>query len=158
MGEALGAPGYHPLCLHHCVIHWVFSALHFVKICLPRNKSCPKHNVKVNVLNWSDRVRIWDLLKSGVCLAEVGGLLGEMNQASYAPWGFTVFLNGRWSPGNLGPSDARVLYRYRSRQRLKYRHKHRMCVGIIQPYPSLQSLEILDHPRNSISSSQKWGW
>jgi hypothetical protein len=67
-----------------CVEIFVFRAecspaLTYVKICLPQSKWCP-NKVKVNLLNLSDKVRIWDLLKGNMSLAEVGPHYGKVNQ------------------------------------------------------------------------------
>jgi hypothetical protein len=45
-------------------------ALNFVKIHFAKSKCYPKSNVKVNVLNLSDRVKILDLLNCTMSLVE----------------------------------------------------------------------------------------
>jgi hypothetical protein len=76
-----------------------------VKICLPKSKRCPKSKVKVNVLNWSEKVKFWDLFKDGLSLWKLGSNVGKMNQASCvlssAP---LLFLNG----GRLENMDLHV--------------------------------------------------
>jgi hypothetical protein len=54
-----------------------FPALHFVKICLPTSKSYQNGKVKVNVLHWSGKVKIWGLLEGSLSLAEVGQHSGK---------------------------------------------------------------------------------
>jgi hypothetical protein len=55
---------------------FLFPALNFVKIFLLKNKWCPKTKVKVNVFNLSDKLKILDLLKGNVSLAEVSWSYG----------------------------------------------------------------------------------
>jgi hypothetical protein len=60
------------------VISWVeivvwpaesLPAFDFMKICLSKSQRCPKDKAGVNVLSWSDKVRILDLWKGDVaCL------------------------------------------------------------------------------------------
>jgi hypothetical protein len=60
-----------------------FSALNFREICLPNSKWCLKSKIRMNVLNWSDRVTIWDVLKGSMSLTEVGQLLAEKKLSSF---------------------------------------------------------------------------
>jgi hypothetical protein len=48
-----------------------FPMLNFVKMCLHQSK------VKVNLLNLSDKLKIWDLLKGSMFLLEVGQCYGK---------------------------------------------------------------------------------
>jgi hypothetical protein len=67
---------HHQLCLSCCVICG-FPALTFVTICPPQIKWCPKAKIKVNVLNWNNKVKIWGLLESELTLVEVGWHYGK---------------------------------------------------------------------------------
>jgi hypothetical protein len=64
---------YQHLCLNRYVIFWVFPCPSFCEICLPKANGAPQNQVKVNVLSWSEGVRIWDLLKGGMS----GGGMGK---------------------------------------------------------------------------------
>jgi hypothetical protein len=68
MGSSQWAPHDGQLCLKHCVICWVvFSVLCFVS-----TTAIGKSRVKVNVLNWSDQVQIWDMSKGSISLVGIG--------------------------------------------------------------------------------------
>lgn len=59
----------------------------------PKKKWYPKGKVKVDVLNSSDKVRFWGLLKGGISLVDVA-LWGKWNQCHtelYLYWAFVVF-------------------------------------------------------------------
>jgi hypothetical protein len=58
-----------------------FPALNFVKVCLLKSKWCPKSKVKINVLNLSGKVKVLDLLKARISLADVGWCYGR-NESS----------------------------------------------------------------------------
>jgi hypothetical protein len=49
-----------------------FPTLHLMKICFPKKQMVPKSKAKVNVHNLSGKVKILDVLKGGMSLAEVG--------------------------------------------------------------------------------------
>jgi hypothetical protein len=77
----------------HCVSITVrfaecFPDLHFVKICLPKSKSWLKSYLKVNALSLNDKMKTWDLLECGMCLAKVGWHYGK-NESSI----FSTVLN-----------------------------------------------------------------
>jgi hypothetical protein len=64
----------------------------------PRKQMVPKSKATVNVLNWNDQVKIWDLLKSGLTLSEVGRGHGkkESSICSTELYAYWVFLHGRF--------------------------------------------------------------
>jgi hypothetical protein len=57
---------YHQLCLNHCVVCKVFPCPSFCENLPPKSKWYLQSKVKVNVLNRSDQVKIWDLLKGSL--------------------------------------------------------------------------------------------
>jgi hypothetical protein len=76
---------------HHIVISLIKSLWDLLSIPLPlilwksaskKIKWCPKSKVKINMLNLSNKVKIWDFLRG--TWAEVGGgcVMEKMNQAS----------------------------------------------------------------------------
>jgi hypothetical protein len=76
-------------------------ALNFVKIHFAKSKCYPKSNVKVNVLNLSDRVKILDLLNCTMSLVEGEWRYGKNEssihctvQKSMKPEHSWLFFNG----------------------------------------------------------------
>jgi hypothetical protein len=70
---------YRQLCLSCCVMY-CFPALNFVKLCLPKSKG------KTNVLNWSNKAKMWDLLKGDLSFTEVGRCYRENESSSCGTW------------------------------------------------------------------------
>jgi hypothetical protein len=74
-----------------------FPALCFVEICLPQSKWKPKSKIKLEMLNWSDKMKTWDLLKSFVFGLSLGIPYGKNGSSilstilSCAPLAFAVF-------------------------------------------------------------------
>jgi hypothetical protein len=55
-----------------------------MKICLPKSKWYSKSKVKINVLNLSNKVKIWDLSKDHMSLAEVGRCYGKNEPSTHS--------------------------------------------------------------------------
>jgi hypothetical protein len=56
-----------------------FPDLHFVKIC-PQKANGAQNQGTSELLNWSDRVKIWDLVEGHVSLVRVGWWCGKNEQ------------------------------------------------------------------------------
>jgi hypothetical protein len=80
---------YQQLCLNHCVICCVLSHSSFCENLPPTSKWCPRSKVKVNVLDWCDNLRIWDLSKGAMSWAEVRWHYGK-NESSMCSTGLTA--------------------------------------------------------------------
>jgi hypothetical protein len=63
-----------------CDLQCFPAALNFVKSAPPKSEWCPQSKAKENMLNWSERVKIWDPLEESVwgrSWAELWGKRGE---------------------------------------------------------------------------------
>jgi hypothetical protein len=90
-----------------------FPAWNFVKIYLPKSTWCPKSKVNVNMLNWSDKVTIWDSLRGGKFLVTFFGVKGKWTELPLygteltAPWACTLPPQ-QLSPGTICLQIPRV--------------------------------------------------
>jgi hypothetical protein len=120
-------PHYCQLCLCPCGI-CCFPFLHFVNICLPKGRWCPKSMINVNMFNLSDKVKNWDLLKGSLSLAEVRRHYRNNESSIHStalnamhPDHTQFFLNVHVL-GTTAPQKSQVylMYRHRSIHRVKF--------------------------------------
>jgi hypothetical protein len=72
---------HHHLCLNCCELMNV-PCPSFCENSFSKTQRYPKSKVKLNVLKWSDKVKIVDLLKPDCLQRKLGGIMGSMNGAS----------------------------------------------------------------------------